>query len=122
MVSDQHADATLGKLADDALDIEHRQRIDTGEGLIEQHETRLCGQRARDLHAAPLAARERKSERLADVPDAQLLQELLETLLARAALHLTRLENRHDVVLDGQLAEHGGFLRQVAETELCAPM
>src|ERR1043166_5592487 len=35
MVSDQHADATLGKLADDALNIEHRQRIDTREGRNE---------------------------------------------------------------------------------------
>src|SRR6516225_5393003 len=32
MVSDQHADAALGKLADDALDVEDRERIDAGKG------------------------------------------------------------------------------------------
>src|SRR5580658_3393313 len=41
MVSDQHPDTALGEFADDALDIQHRERIDAGKGLIEQHEPGL---------------------------------------------------------------------------------
>src|SRR5690349_18960214 len=122
MVSNQHAYAAVGELADDALDIEHRQRIDAREGLIEQHEARLGGECAGDLDAATLTARERVTHGLADVPDAQLLEQLLEQLLTRRALHLARLEDGQHVVLDGELAEHGGFLRQVAEPELRATM
>src|SRR6516165_417621 len=60
MVSDQHADAALGELADDALDVEDGERIDAGEGLIEQHEPWLGRQSTGYLDAPPLAARERK--------------------------------------------------------------
>src|SRR5207244_4474433 len=121
MVSDEHADAAGGELADDALDIEHRERIDTRERLIEQHESGLGGQRPGDLDPPPLPARERHAERAAHVTDAQLLQQLLETLLARGALEVrARLEDRHHVRLDVELAEHRGLLRQVAEAELRA--
>src|SRR5471032_2943822 len=41
MIGDQHADATRGELANNALDIEHRQRIDTRKRLVEQDKARL---------------------------------------------------------------------------------
>src|SRR3954470_22141227 len=37
VVGDEHADPTVGELADDALDVEDGERIDAGEGLVEQH-------------------------------------------------------------------------------------
>ena len=58
MVGDQHADAAFSQMFDDALDIDHGNRIDAGEGFIEQYEARFGGERARDLDTAPLAARQ----------------------------------------------------------------
>src|SRR5215469_10960772 len=72
MVSDQHADATLGELTDDALNVEHGEGVDAGKGLIEKHEPRLGRKRPGDLDAPPLPAREREPLRLAHVSDAQL--------------------------------------------------
>src|SRR4029077_7256078 len=106
MVSDEHPDAALRQLANDALDVQHRERVDARERLIEQHEPGLGREGARNLDAPPLTPGERKPHALAHVPDTQLLQELLEALLARGALHVrARLEDRHHVVLDRELAE-----------------
>src|SRR5215813_15564160 len=122
MVSDQYADAALGELADDALDVQDRERVDAGEGLIQQHEPGLGRERPGDLDTPSLPAGEREPLGFAHMADAQLREQLLEALFARGPLHLTCLEDRHDVVLNGQLAEHRGFLRQVAEAELRAAM
>src|SRR5256885_13771089 len=82
MVSDQDADAAVRQLADDALDIEHGQRIHARKRLVQEHEARLGRERAGDLDAPPLPARERHAEGSAHVADAQLLEQLLEALLA----------------------------------------
>ena len=69
VVGDQHADAARLEEADDALDLDHRDRVDAGERLVEQDEARLRGQRARDLDAPPLAARQRRRRRVAQLLD-----------------------------------------------------
>src|SRR5258705_4047273 len=60
VVGDQDPDAALLEVADDLLDVEHRDRIHARERLIQQYESPARGERARDLHAAPLPARERQ--------------------------------------------------------------
>src|SRR5258708_12509339 len=56
MVRDQYPDIALPQEADDFLDVQHRDRIDPGEGFIEQDEARLGGERPRDFDAPPLPA------------------------------------------------------------------
>ena len=41
MIRDQHADAALAQLLQDALYINHRNRVNPGERLVEQNELRL---------------------------------------------------------------------------------
>ena len=77
-----------GQLADDALDIQHRERIDARERFIEQDEARFGSQRAGDLDAAPLAAGQRHARVLRTCADAQLLQQFLQPLLARRAVQI----------------------------------
>src|ERR687896_1550339 len=60
MVCYEHADAALLEEPNDALDVEHRDRIDPGEGLIEQDERRPGAQRPRDLQPAPLSPGQRE--------------------------------------------------------------
>ena len=59
MVGDQHADAAIGEMADKILNVANRDRIDAGEGFVEQHIIGPGRQRACDLDAAPLATRQR---------------------------------------------------------------
>src|SRR5687767_2023418 len=59
VVGDDHADPARFQLFDDLLDVDHRDRIDARERLVEQHELRVEHERARDLDATALATRER---------------------------------------------------------------
>jgi hypothetical protein len=55
MVSNQYTNVALAKVSDDSLDIQHRDRIDTGERFVEQDKQRIGSQCARDFHTAPFA-------------------------------------------------------------------
>src|ERR687895_1147451 len=67
MVCYEHADAALLEEPNDALDVEHRDRVDPGEGLVEQDERGAGAQGAGDLQASSLATGERNRRMLAQV-------------------------------------------------------
>jgi hypothetical protein len=116
MISYQDADAALAQMLDDPLDVQHRDRIDAGEGLVEQHEARLCGEGPGDLDAPPFSAREADTRAVPDMRDMELLQQFVELHLAvRSPEILACLEDGEDVVLDAQVPEHRRFLRQIAQ-------
>jgi len=58
----------------DVLDVMHRNRIDAGEGLVEQDEARIGRQRAGNFDAPPLAARQTHAQAIADMGDVQFAQ------------------------------------------------
>ena len=89
----------------------------TGIRLIEQKEGRVAREGARNFQTAAFTARATHGLGLANVRNLEFLEQFLETALAFGTLHALRLENRHDVILDGKLAEDGSFLRQVTDTE-----
>ena len=55
VVGDQHADTALGQKLDDALNVNHGNRVNAGEGLVKQYETRVGRQRTGDFHTAAFA-------------------------------------------------------------------
>ena len=55
MISDQYADPAFFEIVDDFLDIQYGNRVDPGEGLIEQNEARTGGERRRVEIARALA-------------------------------------------------------------------
>src|SRR3954468_7805095 len=59
VIREQDADAALLELYDDVLDIDHGDRINACERLVEQDERRRRDQSPGDLQAAPLAAGKR---------------------------------------------------------------
>ena len=59
VVGDQHSDTAVLEPADDLLDVADGDRVDAGERLVEEQVPRVRDERARDLEAPPLAARER---------------------------------------------------------------
>ena len=86
-----------------------------GERLVEQDELRRDDQRPRDLGAPPLAARERVGRRRRERRQVQLGEQLAGALPSLRRREVERLEDREDVLLDGEPAEDRGLLRQVAD-------
>ena len=104
-------------MAHQRLDVADRDRIDAGERLVEQHVARPRRQRAGDLDAAALAARQRDGRRLAQARDVEFLEQRVEIGVAPAAVRLHHFEHRADIVLDIEAAEDRGLLRQIADAE-----
>ena len=71
-----------------ALDLDHRDRVHARERFVEQHEARVCGQRARDLHAPAFAARQRQRRVLAQLLDLQLGQQVDDEIANRISAQL----------------------------------
>ncbi len=115
VIGHQNADPGVLQIENDALQLQHLDRIDAGERLVQQQKTRLDHQRARDLHAPPLAARKRIALVVAHGFEAQLLDQPVHALPPLAPAHPQRLQDRHQIVFHGQLAEYRGFLRKIAD-------
>src|SRR5262249_11204211 len=122
VIGDEYADAALLEKPDDLLDIEHGDRVYAGEGLVEQYERGARRERTRDLDATPLAARQRQSGRLPQARAVEVAPQHRGTGLDLLLGELLTLENRADVLLDRQLAEPRGFLRQVRDAHARAPV
>ena len=84
---------------------------------IRDHVGRARGECARDFGAAALAAGERDRGRLAQARDVELVEQLVELLLALLLARLDDFEDGADVVLDTEAAEDRGLLRQVADAK-----
>src|SRR5204863_414726 len=85
------------------------------EGLVQQEEARVDDQGARDLDAAALAAGEHVALAAADGLETELVDQPVESLAALTGAQRQGLEDRHQVLLDRQLAEDRGLLRKVAD-------
>ena len=57
VIRNKHPDAPSGKLSHQLAYITDRNRINSGEGLVEEHELRAGSEGAGDFHAATLTAR-----------------------------------------------------------------
>src|SRR5579872_6583578 len=64
VIGDQDADAAIGEVPDEILDVADRDRVDAGKRLVEQHVAWTRGQRAGNFDAPALAARQRDRRRL----------------------------------------------------------
>ena len=60
VVGDQHSDATRLQEANDALDLDHGDGVDTSERFVQQDKTWLGGQCTGDLNAAAFTTGQRK--------------------------------------------------------------
>ena len=97
------------------LDILHGDRVDAGERLVEHDELRVDGQTAGYLGAAALTTRQTVTLVLAHLLQTELGDEALELIQLLLMRQLRHLEHRHDIILDRELAEDAGLLRQVAD-------
>ena len=132
VVGDEHADAAIFQKRDDALDLDHSDGVDAGEGLVQQDETRLGCQGAGNLYTPALAARQRQRAGFTQVLDTQFLQQtrqaffnfvVVQRLASFRALGETlQLQHRAHVLFDIQFSENRRFLRQVTQPQPGAPV
>ena len=119
VVGDDDADIAVFQLRDDVLDVLHGDRVDPGEGFVQQDELRVHGEGAGDLAAAAFTAGELDTLALAHLGEVEFVDEPFQALLPLGLGHpaggLGHLHDGHDVVLHRHLAEHGGLLREVAD-------
>ncbi len=80
VVSYQHADLALAQVADNPLDIDNGNGVDTGKGLVQEHEFRLRRERPGDFHPATLASGQTVATMAPQMPHMQLLQQLFQAL------------------------------------------
>src|SRR5579884_2787361 len=116
VVRDENADAGVLQIEDNPLQFQYLDGVDAGERLIEEEEAGLDDQGPGDLDAAPLAAGERVSFVVPDRLKAELRDQAIHAVTALAAGEPKRLQDRHQVIFDGELAKNGGFLGKVADT------
>src|SRR5258708_23109562 len=117
MIRYEHADAALLEEPNDALDVEHRDRVDAGERLVEQDEGRLGAERPGYFQSPPLTSRQRNRRMLAQVGDVQVLEQLGEARLDLLGREALQLEDRLHVLLHRQAAKHRVLLRQGGEAQ-----
>src|SRR5262245_12937590 len=122
MVCYEDADAALLEEPNDALDVEHRDRVDAGERLVEQDKRRPCAQCPCNFQPAPFSARKRDRGVLAQVRDVEVLEQLAQARLDLVGREPLQLEDRLHVLLHRQAPEHRVLLRQVGDAEARAPV
>ena len=117
MIGEQDADAFGFEVADEMLDVGDRDRVDAGEGFVEQQTARIGGQGAGDLGAAPLAPGKTHALARAHMADVEFLEQGFETVPARLPVEvLARFENGENVLFNAQGAENRRVLGQIGQT------
>src|SRR5690606_12384339 len=120
VVGDEDTDAARLQVAHDALDVQHGDRVDASEELVQQDETRLAGQCTGDFHAAAFAAGQADPQVVAQVGDLQFLQQVVKHVGPRARVEvLAQLQDGQQVVGDAHAPEHRRLLGQVADAPAC---
>src|ERR1700681_1900602 len=122
VIGNEYADSPLFQMPHQLLDVADRDRVDAGEGLVEQHEGGTRRKRPRDLHAPPLAARERDGGAATHANQIEFVKQRLELLVPALAVGLDDFQHRADIVLDAKPAKDRGFLRKIADAETRAPI
>ena len=102
---------------DQVADVADGDGVDTREGLVQQDEMGIGGERPGDLHPAAFAAGEGQRRGAAQVGNGEFRQQRLQNRLPPVARFLHHLEHGADVVLHGQAAEDGRFLGKVSDAQ-----
>jgi len=118
MVGDEDPDPHRLQVPDDTLDVEHRDRVDAGEGFVEKDIPRADHQGPRDLDPPPFAARQGVPLGLPHLGQAEVRDELVDAPLLLGMGKVHGLEDGAQVVLHAHPPEHRGLLRQVADAAL----
>src|SRR5260370_585947 len=96
--------------------------IDTAKRLIEHHELRTRDKRPRDRQTTFLTATQRQCLIFGQIVDSELPEQFIAASQPLPAGNSERLQDRHDVLLDGQFSEDGFLLGKVTHSHTSSPM
>src|SRR6185503_7638007 len=100
MIRYQHSYAAFSQLLQDALYINHGNRVNTCKRLVEQNESRLDDQTPGDLCSTALAARKLIRFSVTHVSDVEFAQQRFKAMLTFAPRQCQRLQDEHYVFFD----------------------
>src|SRR5581483_7641856 len=118
VVGDQHADLPLLQKPDDALNVQHRDRIYAGKRLVEQDEAWMRRQCTRNFYPPTLPTRQAYRGAVAQMSDVQVIEQHVEMLFDLCSPFDSQLQYGLDVFCHRQLAEDRSFLRQIRQAHL----
>ena len=101
-----------------AAEPDARLRVERAEGLVEEQDLRLVGERARDGHALLLPARELRGELLAVLLEVDEFEQVVDLLFDFAPLPAAYAQPVADVLLDGHAREERVGLEDDADAAL----
>ena len=118
MVGDQDADIPVFEAGYYGLNIFHGDGVHTGKGFIQQNEFRVHGEGTGDFGPSPFPATERIPVVLPYMVQMKFVQQGFQPLLLFTPRQSGHFQHGHQIVLDAQLPEYGGLLRQVSNAHL----
>ena len=117
VIGDEHADAARLQMPHEILDVADRDRVDAGEGLVEQHEGGLAGE-ARAISQRRRSPPESAIAGVCAQPrESEFLEQPSSSSRALSLVGLGHFQHRANIVLDAQAAENRRLLRQIADAE-----
>ena len=113
MVGDKDADLLFFQDGDEVLDVGYGERVDIGEGFVEEEERGLGDEGTGDFESAALAARESGGFFCAKMSEMEFVEKGGEP--GAGIGDGERFEDAEDVVFNGEGAEDGGFLGEITK-------
>src|SRR5271165_4610317 len=96
--------------------------INTAKRLVEHHELRTRDKRPRDRQTTFLTATQRQCLIFCQVVDSKLPEQFIAASRSLPAGNSERLQDRHNVLLDGQFSEDGFLLGKVTHSHTSSAM
>jgi len=121
VVGDQDGDPLVAQPPDDLLDAGDCDRVDARERLVQQDDLGIGDQGAGDFQAPAFAAGERLGQGFAQPRDVELFEQFVTATAAALPIEPQQFHDGQQILFDRQLAEHAGFLGQIAHSAVACP-
>ena len=120
VVGDKDTDILLLQLIHNALNIFHRDRVDTGKRLVEHNESRIDGEATRNFATATLTTRQAVTQVFPHLLQVEFIEQILQFLSLIFRGGVGHFEHESQIVFHRERPKHRRLLRQIADAEFGA--
>jgi len=104
------------------LEIEHREWVDSSEGLIEENEGGFRGEGARYFETTAFTSGQRFSALVSEIGESEVFQKIIDPPVRIPRIDPERFQNQPDIVFDRETPERTRFLGKVGHTHPRTPV